>query len=102
VIDCRENFFTILRSKSTTSLKPMSVEALGKCGGQPLKPHTARGTNAMMSRGAHNYIDLATESYIPFKFVVAFENSFIDGYITENWSMHTWQVPCLFISVQLM
>lgn len=57
------------------------VRALGACRG--LKHHSDY-TNHLSDRFANNYLDVAVQSYRPYKFVVAFENSQHDGYVTEK------------------
>ena len=55
-----------------------NVDALGKCRNKK-NPHVTSH-----DRGSFNYNDLAVQKYQPYKFVIACENTRLQGYITEK------------------
>jgi len=68
-VKLREEFFEQLHSKK-------HVDALGNC---------QHNTDTPSTRGASNWIDVAIDTYKPYKFVVAFENTLdIPGYVSEK------------------
>ena len=66
----RETFFELLNGASGGK-----VEALGKC--------RSKG-NGRKKNPSKNYLEEAIELYRPFKFVICFENTLNQGYITEK------------------
>lgn len=65
----RETFFTLLNHQK-------GVDALGKCKHNVSQPYT---------RGYSNWLDYAIETYKPYKFVIAFENTLgVNGYVSEK------------------
>ena len=61
------------------------VDALGRCRGNVIDGNCS---HVETDRGTYTkeltYNDLAVQKYIPYKFTIAFENSNLDGYITEK------------------
>ena len=87
----RELFFSILLSRFEASGINGQVEAIGACMGgvgqletQEADPNSNRVVEK--SRFTTSYIDRAIEIYRDFKFVIAFENNAVKGYITEKLS----------------
>jgi hypothetical protein len=75
----RDNFFDKLNIYK-------KVDAIGKCRGNIDKNNICG--NVETDRRTYNenvtYNDLAVEKYKPYKFVIAFENTNVEGYITEK------------------
>jgi len=69
----REHFFALLRGS-------LPAEALGACQGAGLPPMAGRREE----RYSNSWHDIAVTKYSGFDFVVAFENTVADGYITEK------------------
>merc|ERR1711976_369089 len=72
--DIREKFFDLLVSKG------ISVDALGACKGFSTKPDNTKNA----ARHVANWHDEAVKKYEDYKFVISFENSVSEGYITEK------------------
>ena len=61
------------------------VDALGKSKGDPTRStRTVGDTYEEIVKGARSFLDLAVESYMPYKFAITFENSDTPGYVTEK------------------
>lgn len=78
----RESFFNILTERllSVSRVRLNGVTALGQCNGKG-KPNSEA---TLKTRTSSNYLHEAIEIYRPFKFVIAFENTQEEGYITEK------------------
>lgn len=84
----REAFFSLLRSR----LPAGAVQPLGRCSGigggtdkaAPVAQPSSDTRQRRNSRFERNYMGEAIELYRSFRFVIAFENSRIDGYLTEK------------------
>ncbi|CAM9171854.1 unnamed protein product, partial [Ectocarpus fasciculatus] len=74
----REHFYTSLRAAVDATVLP--VHALGACQGT----EAPRDDDKLSSRTASSYIEDAISVYSGYKFIVAFENVNMDGYITEK------------------
>jgi len=82
----RELFFSTLLFSFESSGIVGEVEAIGACiGVGQLKSVTDRAS-VERTRFTSSYIDRAIEIYRDFKFVIAFENNAVKGYITEKLS----------------
>lgn len=83
----RELFFNVLLSRFEASGIAGEVEAIGACMGAGQLESQANSNRVVeASRFTHSYIDRAIEIYRDFKFVIAFENNAVKGYITEKLS----------------
>lgn len=80
----REEFFRILHAKLESAAPELTVEALGRCSGGHRSVLNAPSRTPVSSRFDTNYLDQAVDIYRAFKFVIAFENSRVRGYITEK------------------
>jgi hypothetical protein len=76
----RELFFSLLFPLLPT------VDSLGACSGSGRSSDQAAKDSRgyIEARFASNYIGQAIHAYKPYKFVIAFENTLVDGYITEK------------------
>lgn len=76
----REKMFNMLRKEN------LSVIALGACSGDGNLRKTTQDemSSFLEGRFSANFISEAVELYKPFKFVIAFENTVSEGYITEK------------------
>lgn len=83
----RELFFNVLLSRFEASGIAGKVEAIGACMGAGQLESQANSNRVVeASRFTNSYIDRAIEIYRDFKFVIAFENNAVKGYITEKLS----------------
>ena len=83
----RELFFNVLLSRFEASGIAGEVEAIGACMGAGQLESQANSNRVVeASRFTNSYIDRAIEIYRDFKFVIAFENNAVKGYITEKLS----------------
>lgn len=74
-IPFREQFFDLL------SKHYQSADALGACKSNKLRGETDRVFNDWMRE---TFYDTAIKKYEPYKFAIAFENTLVNGYITEK------------------
>lgn len=72
-VRARENFFDILNKLKT-------VDVLGTCHGSTPLENINKITDTSSTQGWIQNLEL----FKPYKFVICFENSFVDGYITEK------------------
>jgi hypothetical protein len=78
----RESFFRLLLAKELGMAG--RVHALGNCNGNLSDQPNFVAAGEMLSRDDIAFSHSAVEQYMSFKFVIAFENTFVDGYITEK------------------
>lgn len=79
-IENRETFFSKLKIAITQYNISSTVDALGVCQGSGVDKDESRRSN----RSSSTYVEDAIAVYSNYRFVLAFENAAMEGYITEK------------------